>query len=124
MDMQGFLAHWIASALALALTAWLLPGVSVTSPAALLVAALVLGLLNAVVKPVLVLLTLPLTILTLGIFYLVLNGVMFALASVLVPGFQVAGFGSAFVGALVMGLGSMILSAVLRGDRRPSDVRE
>ncbi|HMB68932.1 MAG TPA: phage holin family protein [bacterium] len=118
--MQSFLAHWAASAVALAVTAWLLPGVAVSSLAALLVAALVLGLLNAVVKPVLVLLTLPLTILTLGIFYLILNGVMFALASVLVPGFQVAGFGAAFLGAIVMGLCSMMLAAVLRDDRSPS----
>jgi putative membrane protein len=118
--MQGFLAHWAASAVALAVTAWLLPGVAVSSLSALLVAALVLGLLNAVVKPVLVLLTLPLTILTLGIFYLILNGVMFALASVLVPGFHVAGFGAAFFGAIVMGLCSMLLTAVLRDDRSAS----
>jgi len=120
--MQGFLAHWAASAIALAVTAWLLPGVAVSSVAALLVAALVLGFLNAVVKPVLVILTLPLTILTLGIFYLILNAVMFALASVLVPGFHVLGFGAAFLGALVMGLCSMMLAAVLR-DGRSSDVR-
>jgi putative membrane protein len=115
--MQGFLAHWAASAVALAVAAWLLPGVRVQSLATLLVAALVLGFLNAVVKPVLVLLTLPLTILTLGIFYLILNGVMFALGSVLVPGFEVAGFGAAFLGAIVMGLCSMMLAAVLRDDR-------
>ena len=121
--MQGFLAHWIASTLALAATAWLLPGVAVSSLPALLVAALILGFLNAVVKPVLVLLTLPLTILTLGIFYLVLNGVVFALASVLVPGFQVSGFGSAFLGALVMGACSMLLAAVFRSARAPG-VRE
>jgi putative membrane protein len=121
--MQGFLAHWIASALALAVAAWLLPGVAVGSLAALLVAALVLGFLNAVVKPVLVLLTLPLTVLTLGIFYLILNGVMFALASVLVPGFHVAGFGAAFLGALVMGVVSMMLAAVFGGGRS-SGVRE
>jgi putative membrane protein len=120
--MQGFLVHWIVSALALAATAWLLPGVAVSSLPALLVAALVLGFLNAVVKPVLVLLTLPLTILTLGIFYLILNGVVFALASVLVPGFHVSGFGAAFLGALVMGVCSMLLAAVFRGDR-PAGVR-
>jgi putative membrane protein len=95
----------------------------VGSLAALLVAALVLGFLNAVVKPVLVLLTLPLTVLTLGIFYLILNGVMFALASVLVPGFHVAGFGAAFLGALVMGVVSMMLAAVFGGGRS-SGVRE
>jgi len=114
--MQGFLAHWLASAVALAVTAWLLPGVAVDTLAALLVAALVLGFLNAVVKPVLVLLTLPLTIVTLGIFYLILNGVMFALGSVLVPGFHVAGFGAAFLGALVMGLCSMLIAAMFRGE--------
>lgn len=115
--MRPFFAHWIVSAIALAVAAWLLPGVAITSLPALLVAALVLGFLNAVVKPVLVLLTLPLTILTLGIFYLVLNAVVFALASVLVPGFAVAGFGSAFLGAIVMGFVSMLLAGLTREER-------
>lgn len=80
--MQTFLTHWLLMSIALGVTAWILPGVSVDSATALLVAALVLGFLNAVLKPVLVLLTLPITILSLGIFYLVLNAALFALGAV------------------------------------------
>ncbi|HOX24676.1 MAG TPA: phage holin family protein [Candidatus Krumholzibacteria bacterium] len=110
--MSKFFLHWLVLAAALGLTAYVLPGVDVTSPGALLVAALVLGFLNAILKPVLVLLTLPLTILTLGIFYLVLNAILFGLASALVPGFTVHGFGAAFLGAIVMSLLSMVLSSL------------
>jgi putative membrane protein len=105
-------------AVALAATAWLLPGVRVDSPASLLVAALVLGFLNAILKPLLVLLTLPITVMTLGLFYFVLNGILFALASVLVPGFEVSGLGSAVLGAIVMGLISMFIGAFTREKRR------
>ncbi|MFN8176813.1 MAG: phage holin family protein [bacterium] len=107
--MQRFLTHWFVMAVALGVTAWILPGVHLASIGALLVAALVLGFLNAVLKPVLVLLTLPITILTLGVFYLVLNAILFALGATLVPGFRVDGFGWAFLGALVMSLVSTFL---------------
>jgi len=107
--MRLFFLHWLVIAVALGLTAWLVPGVGVASPLSLMVAALVLGFLNALLKPLLVLLTLPLTILTLGLFYLVLNAILFALAAVLVPGFVVTGFGPAFLGAIIMSLLSMLL---------------
>ena len=110
--MQRFLIHWLLIAIALGATAWILPGVHVDSIEALLVAALVLGFLNAVLKPLLVLLTLPITILSLGIFYFVLNAILFALGAGLVPGFQVDGFGWAFLGALLMSLLSMFLGAI------------
>jgi putative membrane protein len=116
--MRLFLIHWMTLAVALAATAWLLPGVRVDSPASLLVAALVLGFLNAILKPLLVLLTLPITVMTLGLFYFVLNGILFALASVLVPGFEVSGLGSAVLGAIVMGLISMFIGAFTREKRR------
>jgi putative membrane protein len=118
--MKRFLIHWLTGALALGATAWVVPGVRIESPLALLVAALVLGFLNAILKPVLVILTLPITILTLGIFYLVLNAVVFALAAVLVPGFEVAGFGAAFLGAVIMSLVSMFIGSMLKEDRRPA----
>jgi putative membrane protein len=73
------------------------------------VAAFVLGLINALVRPVLVLLTLPLTILTLGLFYLVVNGIAFALAAALVPGFTVASLGSAVAGALIVSVVSAVI---------------
>jgi putative membrane protein len=115
--MSRFLTHWFLMAVALGVTAWMLPGVRVTSPEALLVAALVLGFLNAVLKPLLVLLTLPLTIVTLGIFYVVLNAVLFALGATLVPGFQVDGFGWAFLGAIVMSVLSTLLGVATGGRR-------
>jgi putative membrane protein len=115
--MKRFLVHWLLVAIALGITAWILPGVTVGSTPALLVAALVLGFLNAVVKPVLVILTLPLTIVTLGIFYFVVNAIVFALASTLVPGFDVDGFGWAFLGALLMSLVSTLLGVATKVER-------
>lgn len=108
--MSRFFLHWFVIALALAATAWLLPGVIVTSWPALAVAALVLGLVNAVVRPILFLLTLPITLLTLGLFYLVVNGLAFGLAAGVVPGFEVAGLGSAILGALLVSLFSWFIS--------------
>ena len=116
---RNFLIHWLVLAVALALTAYILPGVHVASVGSLLVAALVLGFVNAVLKPLLVLLTLPLTVMTLGIFYLVLNGILFALGSVLVPGFSVDGIGWAMLGAILMSLISAFIGRPARGARRP-----
>lgn len=107
--MPRFLAHWLTTALALGAVAWILPGVVITSLPALAVAALVLGLVNAVVKPVLVVLTLPLTVLSLGVFYLFLNGLAFAFAALLVPGFEVRSFLWAMLGAALVGLVSMCI---------------
>ena len=101
--MRRFLVHWLTTALALGATAWVLPGVYVSSLPALGLAALALGLANAVVKSLLLLLTLPITVLTLGLFYLVVNGLSFAFAALLVPGFSVRSFGSAMLGALLVG---------------------
>ncbi|MGD0837930.1 MAG: phage holin family protein [Polyangia bacterium] len=112
--MRSFFLHWLTTATALAVAVHLVPGIQVRSPARLLVAALVLGLVNAIVRPVLVILTLPITIITLGLFYLVVNGVAFALAAALVPGFSVASLGAAVLGALVVGLVSSVLGWLLR----------
>jgi putative membrane protein len=110
---MSFLLHWAIVAAALWVAAYLIPGVVVRSVPALLIAALVLGLVNALVRPVLTILTLPITILTLGLFYLVVNGVAFALTAALVPGFDLAGFGSAILGALVVSLVSWVLGGIL-----------
>ena len=107
--MNRLLTHWIALAIALGLTAWVLPGVRIDGLVPLLVAALVLGFLNAVLKPILVVLTLPITVLTLGLFYFVLNAILFALGATLVPGFVVDGFGWALLGALLMGVISLLI---------------
>ncbi len=109
--MGRFLMHWFVTAVALGVAAWILPGVTVRSVPALLVAALVLGFVNAVVRPVLVLLTLPITVLTLGLFYLVVNGLAFALAAAVVPGFEVRSFGWAVLGALAVSAVSWFIGA-------------
>jgi putative membrane protein len=93
--------------------AYILPAVQVRDFGAALIAALVLGLLNAIVRPILVVLTLPVTMLTLGLFILVINGLMFWLASRLLDGFQVASFGWAIVAALLFSLISWVVSTVV-----------
>ena len=100
----GFLAHWLTTAGALGVTAWILPGVLVDSLASLAVSALVLGFVNAIVRPLLVLLTLPFTVLTLGLFYFIVNGIAFGLAAALVPGFTVTSLFTAVLGAFVVGV--------------------
>ena len=104
---------WILNAVALLAVTYLLPSIQVSGFGTALVAALVLGFINTLVRPVLTLLTLPITVLTLGIFYLVLNGLLFWLASALLPGFDVAGFGSALVGAILYGVLAWALSALI-----------
>jgi putative membrane protein len=111
--MAWFLVHWLSVAVGLAAAAYLVPGVTVASGTALAVGALALGFVNAVVRPVMTLLTLPLTVLTLGLFYLVVNAAAFGLAAALVPGFSVASFWSALLGALVVSLVSWVVGALL-----------
>jgi putative membrane protein len=110
--MTRFLAHWATTAVALGVAVWVVPGVRAASIPALLVAALVLGFINAVVRPILVILTLPITILTLGLFYFVVNGAAFALTSFVVPGFSVDTIWSAICGALVVSLFSWFIGAL------------
>jgi putative membrane protein len=116
--MGRFLIHWVITAIALGVATWLLPGVNVVSGLALAVAALVLGFVNAVIKPILVILTLPITILTLGLFYLVVNGLAFALAALIVPGFTVTSFGQAILGALIVGIVSWFVGLFAAEERR------
>jgi len=111
--MTMFLVHWLVVAIGLGAAAYLVPGVTVSSGAALAVGALVLGFVNAVIKPVLLLLTLPLTVLTLGLFYFVINAAAFALAAALVPGFSVTSFWAALFGALVVSLVSWFVGGFL-----------
>ena len=94
----------------------MLPGVEVTSLTALMIAALVLGFVNAVIRPVLLLLTLPITFVTLGLFYFIVNGLAFALAAWLVPGFGVRSFGWAVLGAFMVGLVSWFIGSFRRLD--------
>lgn len=104
---------WILNAVALLVVAYVLPGITVASFGSALIAALVLGLLNTLVKPVLILLTLPITIVTLGLFLLVLNALVFWFAGSILKGFHVEGFWWAVIGALVYSLVSGALSGLL-----------
>lgn len=110
---MGLLVRWLLNALALAVAAWLLPGITVDGTVPLLIAAAVVGLVNSLLKPVLVILTLPITLLTLGLFYLVLNGLLLYLAAALTPGFAIAGFWAAFFGAIVVSLTATVLHALM-----------
>ncbi|MCP5165068.1 MAG: phage holin family protein [Pseudomonadales bacterium] len=108
--MLGVILRTLITALGIWLATYLVPGVSATSTGALLWAAIALGLINAFVRPVLVLLTLPFTILTLGVFLLLLNAAMLNLAGWFVDGFEVVGFWSSVFGALVVSVVSGLCS--------------
>jgi len=87
-----FILRWVVNALAVMLAAYLIPGVSVTNFWSALITALVMGLINAIIRPLVVILTLPVNIITLGLFTLVINALMFWLAAYFVPGFDINGF--------------------------------
>jgi putative membrane protein len=106
--------HWILSAIALLIVSHLVPGFHVSGLWPALIAVLVIGLLNATVGLFLKIITFPLSILTLGVFLLVINGVMILLAAHLVPGFHVRGFLPAFWGAVVLALLGMLIRAVVK----------
>lgn len=101
--------QWFISAIAIGVAAYIVPGVTVTVPGAL-VAAVVLGALNLIIRPILLFLTLPITILTLGLFSLVINAALVMLASYVVPGFSVDGFLTAFLFALALSIINWVFS--------------
>jgi putative membrane protein len=107
------LLNWLLSALALWIVANVVPGFHLSGAAAALIAALVIGFVNATLGFFLKVVTFPFIVLTLGIFWIVINAVMIELASVLVPGFRVDSFGAAFWGAIVLSLVNMLLRAVV-----------
>ena len=114
--MTRFLIHWLVIALALWVTAFIVPGVTIESTTALAIAAVVLGLVNALVRPILTILTFPITILTLGLFYLLVNGFTFFLATKVVPGFNVSSYWWAVLGALVVSLVSAFVGSFVKKD--------
>ncbi|NJC87282.1 MAG: phage holin family protein [Desulfuromonas sp.] len=116
---MGFLIQWVVSGLAIIITAYLLPGVAVGGFLAALVTALILGLINAIIRPILILLTLPLNILTLGLFTLVINALLIMLAAAIVPGFAVRGFWWAFLFGIVLAIVNFALSPLLKSDSKP-----
>jgi putative membrane protein len=108
----GFLLHTAVVGIAVWVATQVVTGVSASGPIPMLIMALVLGLVNAVVKPILVVLTLPLTIVTLGLFYFVVNGLAFGLAAALVPGFDVTDLWSAILAGIVVSLVSWLIGLV------------
>lgn len=107
--MLRMLLHWALSALAIWIVSRLVPGFYVSGPAAALIAAVVIGFVNATLGLFLKIITFPLTMLTLGLFWFVINAVMIELASAFVPGFRIASFTSAFWGGVVLTLVNMLL---------------
>ena len=105
--------RWLLLAAALLLVAYLYPGVTVKSFTAAMIAALVLGLLNTIVRPLLVMLTLPVTLLTLGLFLFVINAMMFWAAAGVIDGFAVNGFAAALIGSLIYSLCGMVIDVAV-----------
>jgi putative membrane protein len=116
--MGSLLIRWILNALALLAVAYLYPGVHVDGFFAAAVAALVLGLANAVLRPILVILTLPVTILTLGLFLFVINALLFWLVAEVVKGFSVDGFVAALIGSLLYSLLTLLTSWLVSGTKK------
>ena len=104
-----FLAHWGITALSLWLTSFIFHGISFSNKKSLLLSALLLGFANAVIRPIIVVLTIPLTLITFGLFVLVINALMMLLVSVLVPGFRISGFWTAFFASIVVTLLSLMV---------------
>jgi putative membrane protein len=109
------LAKWLLSAAALLFVAYVYSGVQVQSFGSALIAALVIGLFNAVLRPVLVVLTLPVTIVTVGLFLFVINALMFWAAAEVLDGFQVSGFGAALLGSLIYSVLGLLIESALGG---------
>jgi putative membrane protein len=107
------LARVLLNGVAIIVAAWFVPGLSLAGPGTALIAGAILGLVNALVKPLLVLLTLPLTLVTLGLFLFVVNAICLAVTAALVPGFGISGFWAALVGALIVSVVSWILNGLL-----------
>jgi putative membrane protein len=111
------LVNWVLSALAVWIVSKVVPGISVSGPMAALIAALAIGFINATLGLLLKIVTFPLTLVTLGLFWFVINAAMLKLASVLVPGFEVRGFVAALLGAILLSLVSSLLHRLIMPSR-------
>jgi putative membrane protein len=110
---MSLVVHWLISTASLIIVAYLIPGIEIRGLGPALIAPIVIGLVNATIGFILKILTLPLTVLTLGLFWLIINALMLQLAAALVPGFYVSGFWSAFFGAIVLSLVNMVLRSLV-----------
>jgi putative membrane protein len=112
-EMFDLLIHWFLSAGSLLIVAFIFPGIRVDGLGPALLAPIVIGLINATLGLIIKVITLPLTIITLGIFWLVINALMLQLAAAIVPGFYIAGFVSAFLGAIVLSIINILLRSLI-----------
>ena len=112
--MKSFLVRWLINAIAILLATYLIPGIEVSDPWAILAAAALLGVLNALIRPLFILLTLPINILTLGLFTLIINGLLLWMVSWLIKGFFIQGFWVAVLGALVISLFSWLINRLIK----------
>ncbi|MBI5569098.1 MAG: phage holin family protein [Desulfomonile tiedjei] len=110
--MTGLLVSWLVATIAILIAAHIIPGIRVSDLGAALIGAAILGIVNAVIKPILIVLTLPITLLTLGLFLFVINALMLLLAGSVIHGFQVAGFWPALLGSLVVSVVSYLASSL------------
>jgi putative membrane protein len=113
-----FLLRLLLNGVAIIVTAWLIPGVVLTGIVPALFAGALLGFVNAIIRPILLVLTLPFTLITLGLFIFVVNAICFALTAALVPGFEISGFFAAFFGAILVSVVSWVLNTMLPDSER------
>jgi len=118
--MLNFIVRLLVNAVALVIVAYFLPGVHVAGWTAAIIAAFVLGIVNAIIRPILIVLTLPVVILTLGLFTFVINAITFWLVAHVVPGFRVDSCWAALLGALVLSIVSYLLSSILKVADEPA----
>lgn len=104
--------RWIGFALAIMLTAWIIPGISVENFVSALLVAVIIGLINVFIRPILMFITLPINVLTLGLFALVVNALLLMLAGYIAPGFEVDGFLSALLGSILLSIFSVALNSI------------
>jgi len=120
--MQGLLIRWLILAAAIIIAAYLLPGIAVASFGSALFAALVLGFLNAFLRPILIILTLPINVFTIGLFTFVINAFLLQMTSGVISGFAVRGFGSALLGSIIISLVSGLLSSTINSRGRVESI--
>lgn len=106
------LLKWLGLALSIMFVGWVVPGITISSFTTALIASVVIALVNIIIKPILIFLTLPVNIMTLGLFILVINALLFMFVAYLVPGIEVSGFWSAFLGAMILSLLSIGISTL------------
>jgi putative membrane protein len=121
--MRGLVFRLLITALGLWAAATIVPGVTINGVGSLIVAALLLGIVNAFIRPVILILTLPLTLVTLGLFIFVVNGISLALVAWVMPGFTLSGLGAAILGSIVVGLTSWFASTFVGSTGRIEHLR-